>query len=119
MKIVHVVNFFLPDYVAGTENYVYNIAVLQKERGNKVFVVRPDYWGREDYSHDGVDVKFFAEQKRTATKSEILGISPPPGVETFTELIKKIIPFCCSFSRDNGSNGITYFHIHAVYTLGI
>lgn len=119
IKIVHVVNYFLPDYLAGTENYVFNIASLQLKKGHQVFVVRPDYWGREDYIYDTVPVKYFAEEKKSATKSEIMGTKSPPGVLTFIELIKKINPSIVHFHEINGSNGITYFHIHAIYKLGI
>jgi glycosyltransferase involved in cell wall biosynthesis len=118
LRIVHVVNFFLPDTLAGIENYVFQLAKKLKNAGEEIYVVRPDYWDRASYQIEDIPVIYYTESK-TTNRALIQGFEPSSGVANFKETLKSINPDIVHFHELNKSNGISVFHLEAAKSLHI
>lgn len=118
MKIVQVVNFFLPDNVGGTEVYVKNLSTKLLLHPIEVVILRPDYWGKADYQYEGIPVIFYSENPKSTTK-QIKGFEAPDGILNFKQALQKINPDIVHFHEITGSNGITLYHIEVAKQLGL
>lgn len=119
MKLLLVLNKYLPAQVAGTEVYVHNLAKYMSANGQQVKVIIPNY-GKSDsntYLHDGIEVIQFAEPTRL-TKRIMMGLDAPLGLAYFSELLQKEQPDLVHFHEISGSNGITVYHVQAAKQLG-
>ena len=119
MKIVHVLNHFLPETIAGTEIYVMSLIKELEKLGASCSVIIPNYksFNIETYSVDGVNVVKYAEPSVT-DRSLIMGKRQPDGLSSFLDVIKKEKPYIVHFHELAGSNGITLHHVKAVKEAG-
>ena len=78
MKIVHVIPFFLPDTVAGTEIYCWSLCKYLQGQGMEVEVVIPGYGltATAEYEYDGIRVVKYAEPTEQ-TRLHIAGLAAP------------------------------------------
>jgi glycosyltransferase involved in cell wall biosynthesis len=120
MKIVHILPFFLPDAVAGTEVYCWSLCKYLQRRGVTVEVIIPGYDQDQttEYIYDGIKVTRYAEPTKS-TRLHIAGLSLPGGIKTFRECLKSANPDCVHFHGIYGGVGITFQHIVESKALGI
>ncbi len=114
MKIIHVLNHFLPHQTAGTEVYVWALSKALKHQGHEVKVLIPNYgsFTSEDYRYDGISVHQYAEPSEVDRKL-IMGFREPDGLSFFTIYLNKEKPDVVHFHELAGSNGIAEAHIRA------
>ncbi len=113
MKILFVLNHFLPQQTAGTEVYTWALGKHLQNHGIDVKVLIPHYGERESYSYiyDGLFVYQYAETS-VVDRSLILGFRFPDGLINFEKYINKEQPDIIHFHELAGSNGITLKHVH-------
>ncbi len=72
MKIIFCLHHFLPDYVAGTEIYTYNLAKNLTNSGVRVAVVIPnfDIPDTKEYKWQGIRVIKYAENSTGGQKND-------------------------------------------------
>ena len=90
MKIIHVLNHFLPHQTAGTEVYVWALSKALKDEGHEVKVLIPNYgsFTSEDYRYDGISVHRYAEPSEVDRKL-IMGFREPDGLSFFNVYLNK------------------------------
>lgn len=118
MKIIHVLPFFLPDTVGGTEVYVWSLCKYLLNNGIETEVLIPNYNQPEyeTYLYDGIKITKYPET--TVPNRKIYsGISVPDGISYFSEYIKKTQPDWVHFHAIYGSTGITIQHLVEVKQL--
>lgn len=120
MKVVHVLNHFLPNQTAGTEVYVWALSKQLQKIGIDVTVVIPNYESEfaETYQFDGIDVYKYSEKSK-ADRKLILGLKKSNGVDNFQKYIADTKPDIVHFHELAGSNGVSVFHIEAAKELGV
>jgi glycosyltransferase involved in cell wall biosynthesis len=120
MKIIYVLNHFLPDQVAGTEIYTLALAKEMIDVGFEVVIVIPNFGKciKETYYMDGIRVIKFAEPT-IVNKAIILGNLMPKGVVAFKKIIENEKPSIVHFQNVGGSNGISLHHLQAIKQLDI
>lgn len=120
MKIIHVLNRFLPYQTAGTEIYVWALSKQLQNNGFQVKIVIPNYGEdiSENYVYDELQVHKFAENS-VVDRSLIMGFRKPNGLTFFIEYLKEFQPTIVHFHELAGSNGITLHHVTAAKSLGI
>jgi glycosyltransferase involved in cell wall biosynthesis len=121
MKILLVLNKYLPDQVAGTELYVHALARYLKAAGNEVKVLIPKFGStrNEQYEFEGVSVLQYGEPTSTSIdKRVVMGFDPPSGLPNFKEILSRELPDIVHFHEISGSNGITVFHVATAQLLG-
>lgn len=141
MKILLVLNHFLPEQTAGTEVYTWALAKEMMGRKNEVGakvkaeveekvevegmgavevrVVIPNY-GKdtaERYVYDGITVIKYAEPS-VADRSLIMGRRKPDGLVSFEALLNEEKPDIVHFQELAGSRGITLHHVLAAKQYG-
>ena len=120
MKIAFCLHHFLPDYIAGTEIYVFNLAVHLQREGAETVVIIPNL-GQDDtdeYYYKGIRVIKYAENS-IEDRAMIMGKTKPAGLELFTSIIKKEKPGIVHFHELAPGKGLNIFHVEAVYALKI
>ena len=119
MKILHVLNAYLPEQIAGTEIYVSALVRILKKKSILSKVIIPNYTKKENehYFYEGTEVIKYAEPT-LANREIITGKIAPKGVQSFLEIIKKEQPDVVHFHELAGSIGIGNFHVEAVNKLG-
>lgn len=120
MKIVHVLNHFLPHQTAGTEVYTWALVKALYTIGIKGCVVIPNY-GKKDnatYLYDGIEVYQYAETS-VVDRSLIMGKRHPDGLPYFEQLLQQLQPDIVHFHELAGSNGITVTHVTVAKALRI
>ena len=112
MKILQVLNHFLPSHIAGTE--VYACALTKKLVTNEIVVkvVIPNYNQSisTGYIYDGLHVYQFAEPS-IVDRSLKMGFRKPDGLKSFIEYLDAEKPEIVHFHEIAGSNGITLHHV--------
>lgn len=119
MKIVHVLPFFLPDTVAGTEVYCWSLCKYLQQQGVLIEVIIPGY-GQEkttEYLFDGIKVVKYAEPTKS-TRFHIAGLSLPTGIAAFKDCLKAAAPDCVHFHGIYGGIGITLQHMAEAKAMG-
>ena len=119
MKIIFVLNHFLPDQLGGTEVYVFNLMQQLTLKGLNVIAVIPNY-GKdktEEYFVGKQRVIKFAEPSEV-DRSLIMGKIDPKGLIYFGEILKKENPDIVHFHDLEAGNGITVRHIEISKQMG-
>ncbi|MBC5773491.1 glycosyltransferase [Pontibacter sp. KCTC 32443] len=112
MKVVLVLNHYLPFQVAGTEVYTSLLASFLKSTGHQVDVIIPNYNSavNNTYSYNGINVHQYAEPS-VSNRALIMGKKQPNGLVFFEKLLKELKPDIVHFQELAGSNGITLHHV--------
>ena len=84
MKIIHVLNFFPPEQIAGTEIYTLILAKEQLKMGHDVSVLIPNFDTNINftYQHEGIKVYKYAEPTK-ADRLVLLGKKKTAGLANF------------------------------------
>jgi len=119
MKVLQVLNHFLPQQTAGTEVYTWALSKQLQQQGIAVQVVIPLYGKTEDadYVYDGLAVHQYAEPS-VVDRSLIMGFRAPDGLKHFISYLQKEQPDLVHFHELAGSNGITLRHVQAAKASG-
>lgn len=119
MKIIQVLNHFLPNQTAGTEIYVWALSKALQSYGHEVKILIPNYGSESSscYIHDGLIVHQFAEPS-IIDKELIMGFRVPDGLPFFTSFINGENPDLIHFHELAGSNGIGISHVRAAKNFG-
>lgn len=114
MKILHVLNHFLPTHIAGTEVYVLALCKVLKKTGIESKILIPNYKQSvsESYFFEGIEVIKFAEPS-VVDRALIMGKRITEGLPFFVEIIKQENPDIIHFHELAGSNGISIHHVKA------
>lgn len=119
MKIIHCLNHFLPQHIAGTEMYVY---ALVKEMNSSAFdnlVIIPNYGAEnnKEYIYENIRVVQYGEPS-IVDRDLQMGKRKPDGLAVFIDLVKKEKAEVVHFHELAGSNGITLHHVKAAKDAG-
>jgi glycosyltransferase involved in cell wall biosynthesis len=119
MKVLQVLNHFLPQQTAGTEVYTWALSRQLQQQGIAVQVVIPHYRKTTDadYEYDGLAVHQYAEPA-VVDRSLIMGFRAPEGLKHFVSYLHKEQPDLVHFHELAGSNGITLRHVQAAKATG-
>lgn len=119
MKIIFVLNHFLPQQTAGTEVYTWALCKHLQNNGIDVQVLIPNYeaTSSNDYIYDGIFVHEYAEPS-LVDRSLIMGFRVPDGLFHFEEYIRNQRPDIIHFHELAGSNGITLMHVEVAKKSG-
>jgi glycosyltransferase involved in cell wall biosynthesis len=112
MKVVQVLNHFLPQHAAGTEIYTWALSKRLLQKGIDVEVVIPNYGNTssEQYVYDGLKVFKYAEPS-VVNRSLIMGFRTPDGLANFEEYLADVTPDIVHFHEMAGSSGIGLQHV--------
>ncbi len=119
MKIIHVLNSYLPDQIAGTEIYVCALARELKKKSIVSKIIIPNYGAtiNETYFYEDIEIIKYAEP--TIVNREIItGKIAPSGLQNFLAIIKSELPDIIHYHELAGSIGIGNFHVEATYKAG-
>jgi len=119
MKVLQVLNHFLPHQTAGTEVYTWALSKHLQQCGVHLQVLIPHY-GKTvdaDYVFDGLNVHQYAEPS-VVDRSLILGFRAPDGLKHFSNYLQEAKPDIVHFHELAGSNGITLKHVQAAKAYG-
>ncbi len=112
MKVLQVLNHFLPKQTAGTEVYTWALSKHLQKNGFDVKVLIPNYGQvtSNNYIYDGVYVHQYAEPS-VVDRSLIMGFREPDGLIHFKKYIIDERPDIIHFHELAGSSGITLNHV--------
>jgi glycosyltransferase involved in cell wall biosynthesis len=119
MKVLQVLNHFLPYQTAGTEVYTCALSTQLQKQGVTVQVLIPHYGKKTDadYIYDGLAVHQYAEPS-ILDRSLIMGFRVADGLKNFVAYLNKEQPDIIHFHELAGSNGITLKHVQAAKASG-
>ena len=119
MKIIHVLNSYLPDQIAGTEIYVCALARELQKKSILSKIIIPNYGAtiNETYFYEGIEIIKYAEPSK-ATRDIITGKKAPVGLQKFVQIFKNELPDVIHFHELAGSIGIGNFHVEAANNAG-
>lgn len=119
MKILQILNHFLPYKTAGTEVYTWALSKYLQENGVDVKIVIPNYENSSAaiYVFDGLPVYKYAEPS-IVDRSLIMGFRAPEGLVNFKKYIQAEKPDIVHFHELAGSNGITLKHVQVARECG-
>lgn len=119
MKVIQVLNHYLPHQVAGTEVYTSLLAKYLDEQGIFVKVVIPNYGAADNasYVHERIPVIGYAEPS-VVDRSLIMGLRKPEGLKFFEDFLVQEQPDIVHFHELAGSNGVTLHHVERAKELG-
>ncbi len=119
MKVLQVLNHFLPQQTAGTEVYTWALSKNLQNNGFEVKVLIPNYGetALNEYIYDGILVHQYAEPS-VVDRSLIMGFKEPDGLIHFEEYVRVERPDIIHFHELAGSNGITLKHVHVAKKSG-
>lgn len=119
MKVLQVLNHFLPKQTAGTEVYTWALSKQLQQRGISVQVLIPLYkkTTAADYVYDYLAVHQYAEPS-VVDRSLIKGFRAPEGLRHFISYLQEKKPEIVHFHELSGSNGITLHHVKAAKLSG-
>jgi glycosyltransferase involved in cell wall biosynthesis len=120
MKIIQVLNHFLPYQTAGTEIYVWRLCKQLQQLDHNVSVVIPNYESpvSENYIYDGIEVFKYAEPSKP-DRALITGQKISEGLFFFRQYLKEQKPDIVHFHGVAGSNGISVAHLETAKELGL
>jgi glycosyltransferase involved in cell wall biosynthesis len=112
LKVLQVLNHFLPQQTAGTEVYTWALCKHLQNNGVDVRVLIPHFGEKtsNDYIYDGIRVHQYAEPS-VVDRSLIMGFRIPDGLIYFKKYISDERPDIIHFHELAGSNGITLNHV--------
>ena len=119
MKIAHILNNFLPNHIAGTEVYAFNLGKELTARGHEIIFIIPNYYQteNEEYQVEGMRVIKYAEPS-VVDRALKMGKRKPDGLKNFVEILREEKPDVVHFHELAGSNGIGLYHVQAAKELG-
>lgn len=119
MKVLQVLNHFLPQQIAGTEVYTWALSKQLQQRGITVQVLIPHYnqTTAADYVYDELAVHQYAESS-VVDRSLIMGFRAPDGLKHFITYLQEAQPDIVHFHELAGSKGITFQHVQAAKASG-
>jgi glycosyltransferase involved in cell wall biosynthesis len=119
MKIIQILNHFLPSQTAGTEVYVWALSKHLQQLNFEVSVLIPNYGKQlnDIYDYDGLTVVKYAEPS-LPDRALILGQKFPEGLKNFTRYLQEQRPDIVHFHEVAGSNGIGLAHFEAAKEIG-
>ncbi len=112
MKVIQVLNNFLPYQVGGTEVYTWSLCKYLQIQGVEVKVVTPNFGKNKDdnYFFDDLAVHKYSEPS-IVDRSLIMGFRSPDGLNNFVSFLDDEKPDIIHFHELSGSNGITLKHV--------
>jgi len=112
VKIVHVLNSFLPNQIAGTEVYVHSLCKELNQHSFLLKILIPNFKKKQssNYEFDNISVHQFAEPS-IVDRNLIMGFRKPDGLKSFIEYLNTEKPDIVHFHEIAGSNGITIHHV--------
>ena len=119
MKILHCLNHFLPNNIAGTEVYTASlIHLLQLKNINSVVVI-PNYGNHhtEEYNVQGIRVIQYSEPSIVDRKL-MMGKRIPDGLNAFKNVLQSEKPDIVHFHVIGMSNSITKHHLFVSKKMG-
>lgn len=119
MKIIHILNHFLPYQTAGTEIYTWALSKELQKKGHDVKILIPNYGISESasYEYDNLIITRYAENS-VVDRELIMGKRLPNGLHYFALFLEKEKPDIVHFHELAGSNGIGIAHIQEAKKLG-
>jgi glycosyltransferase involved in cell wall biosynthesis len=119
MKVIHCLNHFLPQQVAGTEVYVWALCKALQNLGCDSSVLIPNYNSPRsaEYEYDYIRVHQYAEPS-VIDRSLITGQRVPDGLKSFSNYIKEQRPDIVHFHEIAGSNGVSVNHFEVAKATG-
>jgi glycosyltransferase involved in cell wall biosynthesis len=115
MKVIHVLNSYLPNHVAGTEVYVSALVRELKKRDIESKIIIPNYGNAFDENYFFEDIMIFKYAEPTlADRDVIIGNKAPKGLANFIAFLQNEQPDIIHFHELAGSIGIGLFHLEAV-----
>jgi glycosyltransferase involved in cell wall biosynthesis len=119
LKVIQVLNHFLPHQIAGTEVYTWALGANLVSRGVEVRVVIPNHGKFEyfNYLYDGLIVHKYSEPS-VVDRALIMGFRKPEGLKSFGNYLIAENPDIVHFHELAGSNGITLEHVKLVKSMG-
>lgn len=119
MKVVQVLNHFLPQKIAGTEVYVWALSKQLQTLGHHVVIVIPNYNNAQSeyYNYDELNVFKYAETS-LVDRALVMGFKSPNGLAEFVNYLQLNKPDIVHFHELAGSNGITLQHVIAAKNAG-
>ena len=122
MKVLQVLNHFLPHQTAGTEVYVASLISSLKTQTNnqiilKVLIPRYESTESDSYWYDNIEVFRYAETSKV-DRELIMGKKLPDGLNEFKSLLAEEKPDIVHFHELAGSNGISLHHVKAAKYMG-
>lgn len=120
MKVIHCLNHFFPDSVAGTEVYTRALVNELLLKGIEVLVLIPNYGksSNETYRYENIRVLQFSEPS-IESRELIMGRVIPEGLTHFKKIIIRENPSIIHFHIVGGSNGFSLHHLQAAKQMGI
>ncbi len=117
--MLHILNAYLPDQIAGTEIYVNALARELKNFEVESKILIPNYGSNDTigYEYEEVEVIKYAEPTK-ASRDIITGKKAPGGLETFLAILKNESPDIVHYHELAGSIGIGNYHLKASHELG-
>ena len=112
MKILHCINHFLPDHIAGTEVYILALIKSLYALGVQSVVMIPNYGKEVDdvYEVEGFKVLQYAEPS-VIDRALQMGKRMPEGLKNFKHLVSIEVPDIIHFHELAGSNGFSLEHV--------
>jgi glycosyltransferase involved in cell wall biosynthesis len=119
MRILHVLPFFLPDTLGGTETYCWALCKYLQQNGHECGVIIPNYNNPKtvQYVYEGIQVTKYSEPTQ-AEKDHYNGRLAPEGLSAFVDSVIKYKPDVVHFHGIYGGTGITMFHLKALKQKG-
>jgi len=115
MKVIHVLNSYLPNHVAGTEVYVSALVRELKKRNIESKIIIPNYGNAFDEKYIFEETLIFKYAEPTiADRDVIIGNKAPKGLANFIAFLQDEQPDIIHFHELAGSIGIGLFHLEAV-----
>jgi len=120
LKVIFCLHHFLPEYIAGTEIYTYNLAKNLSDSGVQTLVLIPNFGNDEtkEYEWQGLRVIKYGENSIEDRKM-IMGKKKPDGLKEFVRIIGKEKPDIIHFHELAPGSGINIFHVEKAYELKI
>jgi glycogen synthase len=119
MKVIQVLNHFLPRQLAGTEIYVGALSKGLLDNGVDNRVVIPNYGESKNNSYEveGIHVTQFAEPSKV-DRALMMGYRSAEGLGSFKNILVSENPDIVHFHELAGSNGISIHHVKAAQEMG-
>ena len=120
MKIIFILNHFLPDTLAGIELYTFKLAGSLQAAGAGVAVLIPFFDSKQsdEYYYEGIRVIRYAENSRS-DRDMIMGKTIPQGLAQFKNILEQERPDIVHFQELAAGRGIGMYHLEAVKSLQI
>lgn len=124
MKIIHCVDHYMPQHMAGTEVYIHTLASLQNLSGHQASVLIPhfEYYRpgrfRGHYRYDGIDVHEYHEPSEPLNRAILSGAEKPAGLANFSEFLQTHRPDVVHFHELTRSIGFGAAHVQAAKRFG-